>query len=269
MKILAVSEELSVLTTLKRSLEVNFTDAEVFTYQKISEVPEPACGQDYDVVFFDVDASASAVFKKADTLKREKNDLNIIFISSDSTCALEAIKMHASGYIVKPFDVEAVKAELDDLRYPLREEKLLRVKCFGNFDVFTPSGELVKFKRSKSKELLAILISKKGASCTTNELMYRLFGTEGEDEKKKDYIQQVISTLIRGLREVGAQAVINKTYNSMSINTDKVECEYYEIDENDIRSLNSYNGEFMAQYSWAEQINKYICAIAERQLNCS
>ena len=76
--------------------------------------------------------------------------------------------LRASGYIMKPVTVEKVKAELEALRYPIVPKKnvLLRVQCFGNFDVFLPSGEHVRFERSRSKEIFAYLVHRQGTSCT-------------------------------------------------------------------------------------------------------
>ena len=58
--------------------------------------------------------------------------------------------MKASGYIMKPVTKADVERELSDLRFPIipKSNALLRVQCFGNFDVFTPDGSHVRFVRS-------------------------------------------------------------------------------------------------------------------------
>ncbi len=64
---------------------------------------------------------------------------------------------------VKPdADVEGFDDQdelLEDLRFPIVPKKnaKLRIQCFGNFDVFKPNGEHVRFERSKAKEVFAFL----------------------------------------------------------------------------------------------------------------
>jgi hypothetical protein len=94
-----------------------------------------------------------------------------------------------------------------------------------------------------------------------NMRKFRVYG----HEKKKDYTQQLLSTLMKKLKELNAEAVINKSYNSISVNMDKIDCDYYKFDENDPTTMNMYKGEFMAQYSWAEYINGYLHAIVQKK----
>ena len=78
---------------------------------------------------------------------------------------------------MKPVTKEKVQKELQDLRFPIvpKSNALLKVQCFGNFDVFTPNGEHVKFERSRSKEIFAYLVHRNGSSCTTKEIAAALF----------------------------------------------------------------------------------------------
>lgn len=88
------------------------------------------------------------------------------------------------------------------LRFPIvpKNNALLRVQCFGNFDVFTPGGEHVRFERSKAKEMFAYLIHKQGTSCTSREIAAVLFEDEPYDEKNQNLMQTYIYT---GSHETG------------------------------------------------------------------
>lgn len=37
-----------------------------------------------------------------------------------------------------------------------------------------------------------------------------------------------------------------------AVNSEKIECDYYKYLERDAAAVNSYKGEYMSQYSWAE-----------------
>ena len=42
------------------------------------------------------------------------------------------------------------------------------------------------------------------------------------------------------------------------MNTDNVECDYYKYLNGEPNALNSYSGEYMMQYSWAEMTNGFL-----------
>lgn len=265
MRILIADDEFLALELLKNSIQRVLPDAKIFAFTKPSELFEFAEENECDIAFLDINMTGVTGIDLGKTLKEKMPNLNIIFVTGYNEYTGEAMDMHASGYILKPVTPEKIRREVSDLRYPLPDKAVLRVQCFGNFDVFTPDGAPVKFSRSKCKEVLAILVSKRGSSCTIKELTSTLFETSGDDEKKKDYTQQLISTLIRKLKEIGAESAINKSYNSISLNVDKIDCDYYKFDENDPETINLYKGEFMAQYSWAEYMNGYLDTIVQNK----
>ena len=66
------------------------------------------------------------------------------------------------------------KKELYDLRRPIPKRNRLRAQTFGNFEAYI-DGKPIAFKYSKTKELLAYLIDRKGALCTSAELQAVIF----------------------------------------------------------------------------------------------
>ena len=128
----------------------------------------------------------------------------------------------------------------------------MKVRCFGNFDVFTLDNMPVHFERSKAKEVLAYLIYKHGASCTIREIAAVLFEDEPYDRKQQGYTQKIISSLMNTLRQYGADDLVVKKYNSISIRPELVDCDGYRFEKMDVAAIDLYGNEYMAQYSWAE-----------------
>ena len=180
--------------------------------------------------------------------------MNIIFVTGFSEYTGDAMRLHASGYIMKPVTTEAVKSELDDLRFPIipKDNSLLRVQCFGNFDVFTPDGKPMHFERSRSKEIFAYLVHRHGSSCSTREIAAALFEDEPYDKKQQSYLQTLIAAMIKSLKKVGAESAIVKSYNALSVNVDILDCDYYRFQEMDAGAVNAYQNEYMSQYYWAD-----------------
>jgi len=91
----------------------------------------------------------------------------------------------------------------------------------------------------------------------------RLFENEAFDKKKQIYIQKIISVMMKSLKSVGAEKAVNKKYNSLSVNTGLIDCDFYDFICEDSTCRHKYTGEFMAQYSWAEHVNGYLERISQ------
>ena len=183
MKILCLDDEELALKMLQMAVEKAKPDAEVLGFDDQDDLLDEAEKGGCDVAFLDIHMRGMNGVTVAKKLKEINRKMNIIFVTGFSEYKGQAMDMKASGYIMKPVTVKEVKAELDDLRFPIvpKQNAKLRVQCFGNFDVFTPDGAHVRFERSKSKEVFAYLVHKQGSSCTTREIFATIF--EGHAEK--------------------------------------------------------------------------------------
>lgn len=256
MKILAADDEALALEMLVDSIKEVKPDAEIFEFSKPSKLLEFAKENQCDVAFLDIHMRGMTGVELAKKLKEAYPKINIIFVTGFDQYTGDAMKMRASGYIMKPVTPEKIKEEFDELRHPIEpiSTATLRVQCFGNFDVFTPDGKPVHFERSKSKEVFAYLVHRHGSSCTIKEIAAALFEDEPYDSKQQAYLQKIMSAMMKSLKNIGAEKVINKKYNSLSVNTSMLDCDYYRFEELDSGAVNSYMNEYMSQYYWAEFI---------------
>ncbi len=254
MRILCVDDEPLALQMLMISIQKAKPDAEVDGFEEPEDLIEEAEKNGCDIAFLDIHMSGMDGVEAAKKLKEINPKMNIIFVTGYSEYAGEAMRLHASGYIMKPVNKEKVAAELEDLRFPIvpKQNALLRVQCFGNFDVFTPDGKPVHFERSRAKEVFAYLVHRHGSSCTKKELAAALFEDMPYDNKQQIHRQKIISAMMKAFREAGAEKVIHKSYNSMSVNVDLIDCDYYRFEELDAGAVNAYQNEYMSQYYWAE-----------------
>lgn len=131
-----------------------------------------------------------------------------------------------------------------------RKEKL-QVQCFGYFEVFW-EGEPLMFSRRQTKELLAYLIDRKGASCTAEEIAGALWENEGNMKNLKSRIRILISDLKRVLESIGKEDLILRRSGQIAIRREGIDCDYYRMLAGDMDAVNSFRGEYMVQYSWAE-----------------
>lgn len=255
MRILAADDETLALEMLTDAIKEAMPEAEIFDFTKPSKLllfaeEYPDC----EIAFLDIHMRTMTGVELAKKLKDINPDINIIFVTGFDNYTGDAMRLHASGYIMKPVTKEKIQSEINDLRHPItpKENTLLRVQCFGNFDVFANDGTPVHFERSKSKEVFAYLVHRHGSSCTIKEIAAVLFEDMPYDLKQQAYLQKILSAMMKSLRACGAEDVVHKKYNSLSVNVTKLDCDYYRFKELDPKAVNSYFSEYMAQYYWAD-----------------
>ena len=248
MRVLLVEDEELQLTRLESEARKVFpNETEFLMYLKPIDALNDETLATIDIAFLDIEMPGINGIRLAKSLKKANPRVNIIFVTAYDNYAIEAYRIHASGYLSKPVKSEKIKEEIDALRNPveLKSKKQIQVKCFGNFEVFS-NGEPLKFQRSKSKELFAYLVDREGATANINELNAVLW-----EEDHKSYLRNLISDIQQTLREVGASDVFIKRHNECCINTDKIDCDAYEYRNNNPDAIRAYRGEYMIQYPWA------------------
>lgn len=254
MKILAVDDEPLALEMLTEAIEEAQPDADLKAFRKQSELIAEAEQNGCDIAFLDIHMRGMNGVELAKKLKEINPKMNIIFVTGFDEYTGDAMRLRASGYIMKPVTKEKIEEELRELRFPIvpKSDAILRVQCFGNFDVFTPDGKPVHFERSKSKEVFAYLVHRHGSSCTVKEIAAALFEDEPYDLKQQAYLQKIFSAMMKSLKKIGAEKCVNKSYNSMSVNVSTLDCDYYRFQELDGGAVNAYRNEYMSQYYWAD-----------------
>lgn len=180
--------------------------------------------------------------------------VNIIFLTEHDEFYQAAMEIRASGYVLKPLREQDIREEMQYLRFkPEKKENiLLDVQCFGNFEVKTLDGEEVRFERKKSKEMFAYLIHRKGTECTLREAAAILFEDKTFDEKHQNYMQKIISSMMKTLRQYGVEKVVEKGFNSMRVDTSKIECDYYHFVEMGAELGFEQERSYLENYTWAE-----------------
>ena len=206
-----------------------------------------------DIVWLDIEMPGMNGLEMAAEIKKRSPETNIVFVTGFTEYAVDAFGLHVSGYVLKPATEHKLREEIENLRRPVsqKEETLLRVQCFGNFEAFSGEG-IVKFSRTLSKEALAYLIDRRGAGCTVGEICSVLWEDRQADKRLKSQCRVVMSALKKDLDKIGAGEVLVKNWNIWGVDTSKVNCDYYDFLKGDVEAVNSFLGEYMSQYSWAE-----------------
>lgn len=252
MRIIVLDDEELALESMMDAVRKCVPDADIKGFGYAEDVLEYIEDNTCDCAFLDVEMSGMNGVDLARLLKEKDSHINIIFSTGYTEYRGEAFDMHASGYILKPITPEKVRKELENLRYPVKDDKRITIRCFGNFEVFIDSVP-VQFKYNRTKELLAYLVDRKGVLCSNGEIMAVLF----EDDDHDNYLRSLRKDLLDTFSSSGINDVFVQQRGKLGIVPSRVKCDYFDWCDGK-RIGNQYRGEYMMQYSWAEDTNALL-----------
>lgn len=251
MKIIACDDERPGLENLTIAIREAVPSCELTTFRYPGDVLQYAKDYSFDVAFLDISMPEMSGIELAKELKKILPNLNVIFVTAYSIYAIDAVNIHASGYVMKPVSKEAVEKEMNNLLHPIGIDGDMYVQTFGQFEVFV-QGRPLKFVSAKCKEMFAYLVDKDGASVNRKELSAALFLDEPYTLKVQNYFSKIVKALVESLRQAGFEHILIREYNSYAIQKDAFVCDLYEYEKGNPTAINKYHGEYMTQYEWAE-----------------
>jgi len=252
---ISVDDQVSVAKEIVKLMQEIDEGGSHIPFSKPQEALDYIMENKPDVAYLDIEMPGMSGLEMAAKVKTVSPKTNIIFVTGHEKFAIQAFAQHPSGFILKPVTKEALERELDNLRNPvekLPEQDKMRVQCFGNFEVFDKEGHPIKFKRAKSKEMLAYMVDRRGALCSIGELCGIIFEDRDDEKALKKQIRVFLYSLRDDLKSVGLEKVLVKGWNAYGIDCSMVDCDFFKFLEGDSYAVNSFMGEYMIQYSWAE-----------------
>ena len=249
MKAIAVDDEVLMLGALVKAISVSPDIKEVNKFSDCELALDFAGKNPIDIAFLDINMRGMGGLALAERILAVRPACKIIFCTGYEEYAIPAFKLHASGYLMKPITAEDVQAEIDNIKGMRQTEKLLTVKCFGNFEVYAKNEKLT-FKRLKTKELFAFLVDRNGAGMTAKQICAVLFPDDTDDNKNAAYLRQLVLDLKNTLKAVGAENVLRHETPCYRVETSLIQCDYISYLET---GKPEFRGEYMMQYSWAEE----------------
>lgn len=181
--------------------------------------------------------------------------LCVIFLSEYREYAFDAFEADAVGYGLLPCTDEKLRLLLGRAgRFFPCGSKPVRIRTIPGFSVQV-NGCPLKIHRPKVRELLALMVDRGEQGLTTGEGISLLWPDRSGDENDRALFRVTYKRLTDTLREAGADCILCSEGGRRYIRRDLVDCDLYSILEGDPAAAKTYAGEYLREYSWAEDRN--------------
>lgn len=258
MNLIAVDDEKLALELSEKAIREALPESTLACFDMPSKALGYAKENKVDVAFLDIEMGGINGLELAKNLKDIYGKTNIVFITGYSQYALDSYSVKASEYLLKPVEKESILKAMENLRNPVNPKMNSKVfiQTFGNFELFI-DGEPVVFTLAKTKELLAYLVDRRGAMCSNNEIMAVIWEDKEDTPSLKSNFRNLVSDLKNTLKSKGVPDILVKKRGFLGIAPGEFSCDAYDFMNSAPYAVNSYTGEYMMQYSWAEFSNSF------------
>lgn len=133
----------------------------------------------------------------------------------------------------------------------LQETPIVSIRTFGYFDVFV-GDKPIAFRSKKAKELLALLVDRKGGYVASDEAISFLWEDEPINTVTLARYRKVALRLKNTLEEYGISDVIETVDGKRRVVMERVQCDLYNYISGQEEYANLFKGSYLTNYSWAE-----------------
>lgn len=292
MKVIVVDDEKAALLIVKKML-IKIPDIEVTgSFQSAEEAYDFICKNRTDMAFVDIRMPNESGLEFARRVTAQIGNVAITFLTAYKEYALEAFDVQAFDYIVKPVSqirleesVERVKKRflyLQHLTNVLPQYKLW-VHCLGCVEVRNDRDEAVQFTSSKSVEVFAYLVLKRGREVSKWSIIEDVFPLMPL-RNAEIYLNTTIYKLRKALAAYNMKSIIVSSNESYRIDVKDIYVDFIDFEkqlasiskesvleiEELLRIKKLYSGELFGEkyYSWAlaekERLSETYCCISKK-----
>lgn len=217
-----------------------------------------------DIVFLDIEMPGRSGMQLAGEIQERSPETIVVFLTAFSQYAVEAFELSVFDYIMKPVSKERLQKTLDRI---LSQRKLadpvpkrVAIHCFPRFECHIDEKAAPLNHLMKAKELLAFLVSRKGAAASWEQITEALW-PETDYEKAHNNFYITTYRLRKWLTEHHISQIFESRRNSYRIVPAEFSCDLLDLEkaleEGDQRKAKLlYRGDFLEEegFDWAYPI---------------
>ena len=205
-----------------------------------------------EIAFVDVEMPIMNGIELAMKLRELSPNIIIVFISAHEGYIKESNRMGGDYYIVKPFEEKVIKLAMDRINLlAQRQDKELYIRTFGTFSVLKDGVPIPLV--GKAKEILALIVTYRGKEVSNQTIYSTLWENRPYGNDEMVVFFNALRRLRTTLKNEGLDSLLISTKRGQMVNTRMFDCDYYAWIDNNAKSRDRFEGEFLTEYSWAEE----------------
>lgn len=237
LRVAIVDNEKPVLNLLNILLTENGKVTVVEEFLKPSAALAKIPNLKLDAVFLDIEMPGMNGLELGTKLLEANDELDIIFLTAYDCYAVDAFRVNALDYILKPATQDAINRTVDRIiknrnkqqvhLSPLRSEK---ISLFGGIRVIGPRGEAIRWPTAKVEELFAYLILHRRTGInkwTALELLW----PEYDPKKAEQNLHTTVFRLKKALSQGNVTCKIENENGQYRLYLHDVTCDLFAFDK--------------------------------------
>ncbi|CAM4370559.1 two-component SAPR family response regulator [Paenibacillus endophyticus] len=241
MKVLLIDDEKAMHLIMKRMLGKIAEVEIVGVFQETESAFSYLNHYEVDLVFLDISMPRENGVEFAERIRESGRQTKIVFITSHKEYAVFAFDVDAFDYIVKPVVQERLQKTVQKALAEKRSERLLQsirkpdeeaatLLCLGGIDIQSVNGVRVKWKSSKSAELMGYLLLHKGRLVSRSKIIEDLFGGMAQ-KNAETYLNTTVYQLRKVLEAYGLKENLHSESNHYAFSLSQVHVDFLSFEE--------------------------------------
>lgn len=247
-KTILVDDEKHAIKNLERLL-IKYENIEIVEgFTNINEAFEAIKKINIDLVFLDIEMPNMNGIEAAEKIFKINHEVQIVFVTAYNHYAVEAFEVDAVDYIMKPVLKRRLDKTIERIikRYSNTiQEKIEKINnkiiCFKSFR-WIHNGEIIKWRTSKTKELIAYFIHNKGKFVHKDKIIETLWPDKHE-KQATTILHTSVYYIRKTLKTMGIDKAITYADEMYKLNLAEIYCDIDDFNRiiNDKRSIDSEN----------------------------
>lgn len=203
-------------------------------------------GNKVHLIFMDIEMPEISGLELAEQVTAIDKDIEVVFATAYNQYAIKAFEVNAIDYILKPLSKPRIERTIEKIKgriaHKLTKEvevPKVFIKCLGGYDIYI-NGEVVPFKVSKAKEILAYLINANGKSLGWMTIADDIWPDSYDDKKLMNNFHVASHALRTFLNENNISDIFDYSRNLYRIDSTKFDCDFIQLNNvyNEFRKTN-------------------------------
>lgn len=254
MRVIYVDDEKPALDNFRFTVAGFQEITELQLFQSGSEALAYAKSHIVDVAFLDMEMPGLHGLALARALQEIHSDIRVVFVTAFSQYALDAWHVDAVGYVLKPYTEAEIRKELKKCCYRTLPSQRIVIQTIPTLAIFV-EGKAIQLPGSKVREMFALLVDQGEHGITSSEGIAYLWPDRKNDVNTKSLFRMTFKRMVDALEEAGIGHIVASAGNRRYLCIEQVDCDLYRILSGDSVAMRKYSGQYLREYSWAEERN--------------